>query len=98
MTPEGKVKAKVKTLLNQVGAYHFSPATGGYGKSGLPDIIACYQGKFLAIECKANGNKPTALQLSNLHDIGYSGGIAVVINETNINELERILNEHNKNI
>jgi len=39
-TPEAKVKAKVKAVLNKYGAYHFSPATGGYGKSGVPDIIA----------------------------------------------------------
>ena len=94
MTPEAKVKARVKSILNNVGAYHFSPATGGYGKSGVPDIVACYGGKFIAVECKAGKNEPTALQYRNLHDIEYSGGIAFVVNETNINEFERVMNEH----
>ena len=44
------------------------PSTGGYGSSGVPDIITCYEGRFIGIECKANGNKPTALQQKNLQD------------------------------
>ena len=31
MTPEGRVKAKVKKILDDINAYHFSPQTGGYG-------------------------------------------------------------------
>lgn len=64
------------------------PATGGYGASGVPDIIACYQGRFIGIECKANGNKPTALQLKNLVDIHHAKGMPLVIDETNIDMLE----------
>ena len=64
------------------------PATGGYGASGVPDIIACYQGRFIGIECKANGNKPTALQLKNLVDIHHAKGMTLVIDETNIDMLE----------
>jgi Holliday junction resolvase len=59
MTPEGKVKKQVKKILDDVGAYHFSPMTAGYGRSGVPDIIACVKGKFIGIECKAGKNEPT---------------------------------------
>ena len=41
MTPEAKVKKKVYKLLKDNGAYYFSPIMGGYGKAGVPDIIAC---------------------------------------------------------
>lgn len=92
-TPEGKVKAKVKAILKNYGAYHFSPATGGFGKSGVPDIIACYCGKFIGIECKAGDNKPTALQLNNIDEIRKNKGYALVVNETNIQDLEVILSE-----
>jgi len=93
MTPEGKVKAKVKKKLDEAKAYYFMPATGGYGKSGVPDIVACVNGWFIGIECKAGNNKPTALQQNNLNDIKRSGGTALVINENNINELEDCLNQ-----
>ncbi len=53
MTPEKKVKTKVVAILKTFGAYYFYPVTGGYGASGVPDIVGCYKGKFFAIECKA---------------------------------------------
>ena len=80
-TPEKKVKDKIKKILEEHGAYYFMPATGGYGKSGVPDIVACLRGKFIGIECKANGNKPTALQEKNLTEIMTVGGFSVLIDE-----------------
>ena len=50
MTPEGKVKQVVGRKLKQLGAYYFFPATGGYGRSGVPDIIGCLDGMFFGIE------------------------------------------------
>ena len=48
MTPEAKVKKRAVVQLKTLGAYYFYPVTGGYGKSGVPDIVACYKGLFLA--------------------------------------------------
>lgn len=89
MTPESKVKKKVREILRDLGAYYTMPVTGGYGNSGVPDFIVCYRGKFYGIECKANGGKPTALQLKNHDDIRRSGGIALVIDETNVANLRK---------
>jgi len=91
MTPEAKVKKKVVTILKQAGAYYFYPVTGGYGASGVPDIICCYQGRFIGIECKAGKNKPTKLQELNLERIEATGGIAMVINETNIDLVQQTI-------
>ena len=42
ITPEKKVKQKVVEQLKEIpDAYYFFPATGGYGRSGVPDIIVC---------------------------------------------------------
>lgn len=90
-TPEKKIKDKVKKILTELGAYFFMPATGGYGASGVPDIIVCWKGNFYGIECKANGNKPTALQMKHLTDIHFAGGISIVVDETNIDELLNIM-------
>lgn len=95
-TPEKKVKDKVKALLAEHGAYHFMPATHGYGSSGVPDISACLHGRFIGIECKANGGKPTALQLKNLRMIVAAGGIAVLVDETSVSNLEALLTSVNK--
>ena len=91
MTPEVKVKQRVTALLKTAGAYYFYPVTGGYGNSGVPDIVVCHNGRFIGIECKAGKNKPTKLQEKNLRDIAAAGGIALVINETNIGDVADIL-------
>jgi Holliday junction resolvase len=91
MTPEAKVKKKVAATLKQLGAYYFYPVTGGYGKSGVPDIVGCYNGKFFGIECKAGKGKTTALQDMNLRQIVEAGGIAAVVNEENLHTVADIL-------
>jgi|TARA_R110000823_G_scaffold304548_1_gene426250 hypothetical protein len=87
-TPEKKVKQKVCAKLKELGAYYFYASTGGYGASGVPDIVACYKGKFIGIECKANGNKATALQQKHLREISMQQGVSLIIDETNIEMLE----------
>jgi Holliday junction resolvase len=90
-TPEKKVKDKVVKLLKQYGVYYFFPATHGFGRSGVPDVVCCMNAIFLAIECKAGTNKPTALQEKEIADIRKAGGIVFVINELNLTLLERYL-------
>ena len=90
-TPEVKVKNKVKKLLKDNNAYFCMPVSGGFGASGVPDIIACYRGFFIGIECKAGNNTPTALQKKNLQDIVNAGGGVAVINEDNLEDVEILL-------
>lgn len=92
MTPEKKVKKVVVQQLKDLGAYYFYPVTGGYGGSGVPDIVGCINGNFFGIECKAGRNKPTPLQLKNLDDITKAGGIALVVNEENMRDIAQLLN------
>lgn len=87
-TPESKVKAKIKKILDKHGAYHFSPMSYGMGTSGVPDLICCVYGYFVAIEVKAGKGKPTKLQLYNLDLIRKAGGYATVANETDYDRLD----------
>jgi hypothetical protein len=90
-TPEGKVKAAVRKLLVEFGVYYFSPAANGFGRAGIPDIICCFGGRFIAIECKAGKGVTTALQDRELAAIRTAGGMTMVVNETNIQELKEKL-------
>lgn len=94
MTPESKVKMKVRKVIKELNAYYVMPVTAGFGNSGAPDYIVCYRGKFFGIECKANGNTPTALQYKNLKEIQDCGGVALVVNEDNVNQLYEVLRSH----
>ena len=91
MTPEKKVKKAVTNILDMFGAYYFSPMSGGFGRSGVPDIIACYRGRFIGIECKAGTNKPTELQKKEIAKIQKAQGSAIVVNETSIDLVTDVL-------
>jgi predicted RecB family endonuclease len=84
-------------LLKARSVYHFFPVASGYGRVGIPDIVACLDGHFLAIECKAGNNKPTALQEAEMAKIRASGGTAIVINEGNMHELQEVLDARRSN-
>ena len=64
------------------------PASNGYGRAGIPDIIICYKGKFLGVECKAGYNKPSALQEREMAAIHKAGGAAMVVREDTLDQLE----------
>lgn len=91
MTPEGKVKKRVKDMLQAFDVYSYAPMTGGFGNSGIPDIQVCAWGRYLTIECKAGNNRPTALQQREIEHIRDAGGTALVINEDNLDELAVLL-------
>lgn len=93
MTPEAKVKAKIKDILKELGCYSFSPIGGAYSSRGVPDIIGCLHGIFFAIEAKAGKGKTTALQDRELQRIRDAGGVAMIVNEENLDSLKTVLME-----
>ena len=91
MTPEGKVKKRVVDELKKYGVYYFCPRGTIMGRAGVPDFVCCYRGYFLSIETKAGKNKPTALQYREMAEIAKAGGVALVINEDNIDAISKAL-------
>jgi pantoate kinase len=91
-TPEAKVKAKIKAILKEHNVYFAMPIGSGFGNAGVPDFLCCAHGYFIAIEAKAGKGKTTALQDKHIKQIAESSGIALVINENNMDELVFALN------
>lgn len=92
-TPEAKVKASVRKLLDTLNIYHFMPPANGFGRAGIPDIVGCMDGHFIAIECKAGKGTTTALQDRELNAILNAGGTTYIARENNIAELKQLLKE-----
>lgn len=90
-TPEKKVKDKVVKILKENNVYYFYAATHGFGRSGIPDLVCCVNGRFVGIECKAGDNKPTELQLRELRAIQLAGGEALVVNEENVEAVSDLI-------
>ena len=65
------------------------PPANGYGKTGIADINSLRAGVFLAIEAKFGTNKPTPMQKAFLQSINAENGIAIVVNDRNIEAFER---------
>jgi hypothetical protein len=64
---------------------------GAYGTAGIPDIICCYRGRFVAFEVKQPGGRPTALQAATIAKIQAADGVAHVV--TSASEVRHILHE-----
>lgn len=96
-TPEGKVKQRVKEILDELDCYWFMPVTTGYSRGGVPDFIACVNGRFVGIETKSihSSHTLTKLQEINLKQIETAGGVSLVINEQNVEDLSRLLKGEN---
>jgi Holliday junction resolvase len=60
------------------GAYVRKIAGGPYQASGMPDLLVCWRGRFVAIEMKMPGKKPTRIQEAEIGRIRDAGGIAEV--------------------
>lgn len=88
MTPEGKVKDAIKKLLKEHGIWYYMPVQNGMGVVGIPDIIACWRGRFLAIETKAPGKRSnvTPNQFRVLAEITAHDGMAIVVDD--VSQLE----------
>lgn len=91
MTPEGKVKEKVKKVLKAHGAYYHMPVQNGMGAPSL-DFIGCYKGKYFGVETKAENKQPTPRQKLTIAAIEAAGGKTFVVNEVSgLKELEEWL-------
>jgi len=75
MTPEAKVKKKIKTLLDEYETkiYYYMPVPSGYGRVTI-DYLGCANGVFFGIEAKAPGEHPTSRQHAVLVQIELAGG------------------------
>jgi len=94
-TPEGKVKKKVTDLLKSHKIWYFFPANNGFGKAGIPDIIAIVNGKFMGVEVKADRTKkPSALQKKCGEEIQRAGGWwFLVYDQDTIDQLDVVIKE-----
>ena len=75
---ERDIVAAIKKYLTSLGSdvFFWKEHGGPYGTSGIPDIICCYKGRFIGMECKLPGGRLTELQKRAISKINAAGGIA----------------------
>lgn len=84
---EKDIQHRIIKFLKSIGAYVIKTILSN--RNGIPDIIVCYKGKFLAFEVKDLKGKITPLQEYNIKLINESGGNAYIVRS--VEEVKRIL-------
>lgn len=91
MAAEKIYENKIKAYIKSVGGRPFKWFGNAYSESGVPDILACINGYFVAIEVKAPNGKPSELQLVKIRQIREAGGFAYVVYPSGWNKLKAII-------
>lgn len=89
---EKDIENKIKKYLKSQGAYFIKTHGSAFQKVGVPDILACYKGRFMGIEVKDIGKKPNESQIIHINNIIKAGGIAFATDnlEDVIREVDKI--------
>lgn len=89
MLEKNIVAAILRHLKNRPRCFAWKTHGGMYGTAGIPDIIACVDGRFYAFEVKQPTGKLTRLQEVTLKKIRAAGGVAVMV--TSVDEVKLAL-------
>lgn len=87
---ENKIKKYLDTLPN---IWHFKHWAGKYSKAGVPDIIACINGRFVGIEVKGEKGKASELQKRNIRLINEANGMGMILYPKDFEKFKIIMRE-----
>ena len=88
---EREIVTAIKKYLASLGSDVFFWKEHGsvYGTNGVPDIICCYKGRFLGLECKLPGGRLTELQKRAIKKINRAGGVACRVES--VEDVKRVI-------
>ena len=93
MAEEKNFEGRVKRWLRQNGCYVVKYYGCGTTRAGVPDLLICVNGKFLAVELKAEKGTTTPLQETQLKLIEKAGGTGLVLKPSGFMEFKRYIRE-----
>ena len=92
MAEEKLFENRIKAYIYSLGGWHVKFFANRMTKKGIPDILACVGGYFVAIEVKAQNGHPSELQIHHCERIRKSGGFSFVVYPSGWEKLKKILN------
>lgn len=91
MAGEKNFENKIKKFLKENGCWFVKYFANRNTRAGVPDLLACVNGYFVAIEVKGPTGKPSELQLWNVEQIQKSNGFAVVLYPDQFDDFVRLV-------
>lgn len=92
MAQEKRFENKIKKYLEKKGCWYVKYFANSFTKAGIPDLITCVSGYFVAIEVKASNGKPSELQIYNRDKIREAGGISIILYPDQFEEFKKFIN------
>lgn len=94
MESEKNFQNRVTKYLKSLHIWYVKYWGGGtYTKSGIPDILSCVNGIFVAPELKTDTGKTSPLQERNIKLINEAGGLSFVLRPSNFDKFKVIVEE-----
>ena len=90
MQPERRLVKRGREYLEGRGAWVFNVHGGDspFQEVGIPDLLCCWGGKFIALEYKQPGEDPSPRQQLVMRRIREAGGVAEVVES--VDQIEKI--------
>ena len=87
----------IKHLKSLPNTWYVKIWGGGFMKAGIPDIICCINGRFVALELKRENGVASELQKRNIRLINEAKGIGLILYPKDFDEFKdmcrRLLDE-----
>lgn len=93
MAEEKNFENRIKAYLDSKSCWYVKYFANGFTKKGIPDLLACVNGRFVAIEVKASKGKASELQKHEISKIHDAGGIAMILYPSEFDAFKLIVEE-----
>lgn len=91
MAQEKAFENKIKKFLKDEGCWCVKFFANSYTQRGIPDLLCCVNGFFLAVEVKAENGKATEIQKWNVEKIREAGGVAFVLKPSQFESFKQLV-------
>jgi len=86
---ESRFQSNVIRFLNEQGVWVVNIWGGGYQRAGIPDLLCCVNGLFVAVELKTESGRTSPLQDYNIEGIRKSNGHAIVLRPSGFDDFKK---------
>jgi hypothetical protein len=94
MAEEKNFENRVKQFLKEQGCFFVKYWGGGrFTQDGVPDLLICCSGYFIAVELKATKGRPSELQIVKLKQITDAGGIGFLLYPQQFEDFKRFIKD-----
>ena len=93
MGQEKNFENRVKKWLREQGFYVIKFYGCGNTRSGVPDLLVCANGRFIAVELKAENGIVSKIQFAHLNKIEEAGGIWYILRPSEFEDFKSFVRD-----